>query len=122
MRVSQFLIVVPVLAVVGIGFAVIAVDTWRRLRGESGLGRAYQAQFELPVLFYAGCLFAHGFRLVDEYVLGAAVMFVIAHFAQSLLQVHGSNAQGGLWARTAGLVSLGVVWSVVAAHFLVAGF
>lgn len=128
MRVSQFLIVVPVLVQVMLTM-VLFVPHWRKRPG-GGLGASsggrftdlYRAQFELPVLFYAAALFAYAMRLVDQWTLFLAVLFMLAQIVDAVSALAlGNRVARSVAVCVAALAALGM-WIKIAAHFAVAGF
>ena len=124
MRVSQFLIILPVLAQVLLTLALF-VSYWReRLSGVEGgrFAEVYRAQFELPVLFYAAVLFAYAMRLVDAGILFLAVLFVLSQIVEAVSALAIENSS--LRSASAWVAALAVfgVWAKIAAHFAFAGF
>lgn len=124
MRVSQFLMIVPVLVQVMLTVALF-VPLWReRLTGTQGgrFAAVYRAQFELPVLFYVASLFAYAMRLVDAGVLFLALLFVLSQIVEAVSALaigKGSVCNGA--AFVAALAVIGM-WAKIAAHFAFAGF
>ena len=124
MRVSQCLIIVPVLVQVLLTLVLFAPNWRERLsgKGEGRFADVYRAQFELPVLFYAAALFAYAMRLVDAGILFLALLFVLSQIVEvvSALAIENSSARSAA-AWVAALAVLGM-WAKIAAHFAFAGF
>ena len=122
MRVSQLLIFVPVLALVVVSLTVLGADVLQRKSEHSGLLLARRLQFELPVFFLSGCLFAYAVRRVDEWVLAAALAFVVAHFVQTFMAVASDNGKRSDVAELAAFVAVAMLWLTVAIGLLASGF
>lgn len=124
MRVSQYLIVIPVLAQVAVTLTVWVTHWLAEAKGSNtpSLTAAKNQQFELPLLFYTACAFAYSFRLVDEWQLLLALGFVLA-LALGMLRGAYSAKPATLRASLA-LAALAVtaMWLKIAAHFATAGF
>ncbi len=143
MRLDQTLILLPVLAQVLLTVAVLILmgrargrDLARSRRsfqdvalatdadwGEAARKAAnnYKNQFELPVLFYAVCLFALVTRSVDPWMMLLALLFVASRVAHTWIHL-GTNVvlHRGI-AFLAGLVVLLFMWLMVAWRTLGAG-
>ncbi|MBU1212885.1 MAG: hypothetical protein KJ587_16670 [Alphaproteobacteria bacterium] len=124
MRVSQFLIIVPVLVQVALALLVAGLCWWRSSRS-SGSGRldaAYRAQFELPVLFYAGSLFAFAMRIVDERILFFATLFALAQVTGAVFGLLLRNENGQAVAGLVSVFAAAALWVMIAAHVVNSGF
>lgn len=144
MRVSQTLILIPVLMQVGLTLCLFPFLFLRRARSmkERGqrpndialandgdwsedarkLANNYKSQFELPVLFYVIALFAYALRLVDVWMLGLAVVFAVSRIVHTLIHVGPNVVLPRLGAFTIGyaaVIAMTVLlfWRVIAAGF-----
>jgi len=124
MRVSQFLIILPVALQVIVTFILFGFHWRTRLAGEGSnrFTEVYRAQFELPVLFYGAALFGYAMRIIDPWHLFFAVLFVLAQVTEAggvlVLNSGGVRTAAVL---VAAFAVLGM-WLMIAAHFSVAGF
>ncbi|MBU2581907.1 MAG: hypothetical protein KJ622_09335 [Alphaproteobacteria bacterium] len=124
MRVSQFLVIVPVLAQALLGIAVAGLHFYREWRSAAGdrLSALYRAQFELPVLFYAGSLFAYAMRIVDERVLFFAMLFVLAQLAGCLAGLLFESDNAAAAASLLSVLAAAGLWAMIGLHFFNSGF
>ncbi|KUO58379.1 MAG: hypothetical protein APF80_05660 [Alphaproteobacteria bacterium BRH_c36] len=124
MRVSQFLIIVQVMVQVALGLVVAGLFWWRRssASGDGRLDEAYRGQFELPVLFYAGSLFAFAMRIVDERILFFATLFALAQVTGAVFGLLLRNEKGQAVAGLVSVFAAAVLWVMIAAHFVNSGF
>jgi hypothetical protein len=78
-------------------------------------------QFELPVLFHAGCLalFVTGAAGTTAIVL--AWLFVLSRYAHAYIHVTSNRIRYRQPAFSAGLVALALMWLLLAANLLGAG-
>ncbi len=124
MRVTQYLIVVPILAQVAVTLTVWCTHWLAEIRGlkTAALENANKKQFELPLLFYSAVAFAYSFRLVDEWQLLMALGFVLSFAIATSLEVFsGNHAVAAVILAIAALAVTGM-WIRIAAHFATAGF
>ena len=133
---SIFLPVLLVVAVTFIGFVKMAVERASAVKqGQSPeFYKVYQGDpepektraavrhwdnlFELPTLFYAGCLTAYVIGAVTTTVLVCAWVFAIGRTVQSLVHItyNHPNHRGG--AFTLSFLGLMVMWGALAAAIL----
>lgn len=144
MRVSQNLIFVPVFALVLLTLFVL-LALWRartkwlmvtktpaqdlalssdKITSELAqkLANNYKNLFELPVLFYVACVFAYTARLVDGWMLGLAVLFVITRYAHTIVHVGKNWVLGRFYAALASCVVVGAMWVLLMWRVAAAGF
>ncbi len=144
MRVAQTLILLPVFAQVLLTFMVlIAMGIARRKSlAARGLGiedvalasdadwdaqarkcsNNYKNQFELPVLFYAVCAFAYATRMIDTWMLGLAVAFVVTRYAHTFVHLTSNRV---LWRGIHFIIGFGllaVMWVLLLARIASTGF
>jgi hypothetical protein len=74
------------------------------------LGRNFQNQFELPVLFYAAVAFALALKLVDPTLVWLAWGFVIARLAHAFIHTSSNQIRLRFNAYLVGVVMLGAMW------------
>mgnify|MGYP001296141682 CR=1 FL=1 len=74
------------------------------------LGRNFQNQFEMPVLFYAVVLFTLVLRLVDRPMVWLAWAFVISRIAHSFIHTSSNDVRKRFNAYLAGIVALAAMW------------
>lgn len=124
MRVSQLLIIVPVLAQVALSLAVCALYWWRQWSNSDSepLRTAYRAQFELPVLFYAGSLFAYAVRIVDVGILFFAMLFALAQTASVITGLKWANPKVQFTADALSVLAVAALWFMIARYFFFSGF
>ena len=109
MRMAQNLILIPVLVQVLLTFAVLLVMGAARYRSAREARKSaqdyalatnadwsehaqqcancFRNQFELPVLFYAVCLFALVTRNVDAWLLAGASLFALSRIAHAVVHM-----------------------------------
>ncbi len=134
-----FLPVLLVVAVTFIGFIKMAIERTKAVKGGQNpdfykvyLGdpepektraavRHWDNLFELPTVFYAGCLTAYVLSAVSPTVLVCAWIFAVGRAVQSLVHVtyNNPNHRGG--AFTLSFLGLMVMWGALAAHIIAAG-
>lgn len=143
MRVSQFLIVVPMLAqialILGVGAGALLGRVFSRegdcrLNGGDGgsspIGRwklAFNERLGLPLLFLLSGLLAYSLRLIDERVLFVASVFVFADGAAAVLRILARGPSCRAERRVAaaqfvGLLAIAALSAIIAAHFVRSGF
>lgn len=124
MRVSQYLIIIPVLAQVIVTLAVCAAHHVNSFQGRSNdhLKKTYSEQFELPVLFYAASAFAYAFRIIDEWQLAFALLFVVAHMVHTILGSAGMSTTTRHTASLLAVLAVASMWFKIAMHFAQSGF
>lgn len=87
----------------------IATDRGGWPEHERKLSNAFDNQFQLPLLFYVGCLVAIGFgATLLEVVL--ALAFVVSRYIHAVIHVTSNHVIRRFYAYTAGLVLLCVLW------------
>ncbi len=124
MRVSQFLMIVPVLLQAVLTLAVSAFYWHRQMTGAVGdrLASTYRAQFDLPVLFYAGSLFAYAMRIVDVRILIFATLFALAQSIGVASGLRLDSGKGQAVANLASVLAVAGLWAMIALHFFHSGF
>lgn len=124
MRVSQYLMIVPVLLQAALALAVAGLYWWRSWKASAGveLTESYRAQFELPVLFYAGGFFAYAMRIVDERVLFFATLFALAQVTGVVFGLFFRNENGQIATALVSVFAAAAMWVMIAAHFFNSGF
>ncbi|MDX2288071.1 MAG: MAPEG family protein [Hyphomicrobiaceae bacterium] len=144
MRTSQLLILVPMLMQVALTLTVlvmlgIARDRDLKQRGlrpddialaapeawgedARKLAASYKNQFELPLLFFAACLFAHTARLVDFWLLLLAMIFAVSRMAHAAIHVGPNRVMPRFYAFLVGLVAVALMWALLAARVAGSGF
>lgn len=82
--------------------------------------RHWDNLFELPTVFYAGCLTAYVLGAVSTTVLVCAWIFAVGRTVQSLVHLtyNSPNHRGG--AFTLSFLGLMVMWGALAAHIIAA--
>lgn len=82
--------------------------------------RHWDNLFELPTVFYAGCLTAYVLGAVSTTVLACAWIFALGRTVQSLVHLtyNSPNHRGG--AFTLSFLGLMVMWGALAAHIIAA--
>jgi hypothetical protein len=73
----------------------------------------YKNQFELPVLFYAACLFALELKIVDAWVLGLASAFALTRVVHAVVHIGPNIVLYRGSAFLAGYVVLALLWIVI---------
>ena len=73
-------------------------------------GRHVTNQFEVPVLFYAGCLAAMQLHKVDALMVNLAWLFVGSRVVHSVIHLSVNIVPLRLPAFLTGTVTLGVIW------------
>lgn len=123
MRVSQFVMIVPMLLQAVLGLAVAASYFHREWSGGAGkrLAGAYRAQFELPVLFYAGSLVAYAMRIVDERIIFFAMLFALAQVAGTAASLSGRDTPTAA-ASLVSVFSAAGLWTMIGLYFFKSGF
>lgn len=81
----------------------------------------YKNQFELPVLFYAGCIVALQTHSVDYAVLGLAWAFVATRVAHAVVHLGSNRVVYRGSAFLLGFVALLAMWIIIAVRVLSAG-
>jgi hypothetical protein len=83
--------------------------------------RHWDNLFELPTVFYAGCLTAYVIGAVSTTVLVCAWIFAVGRTVQSLVHItyNNPNHRGG--AFTLSFIGLMVMWGALAAYIVAAG-
>ncbi len=139
MRVSQFLIVIPVLAEILLILAVATAALIARAfaapttevkaapgHGSRDWDTAYRERLGLPLVFLATALLVYGLRLVDERVLFLASLFFVADLAAAGLRLFAFDARGAdrrvAVAQIVGLSAIAALAVIVGLHFVHAGF
>ncbi|MCW1402609.1 MAPEG family protein [Novosphingobium sp. MW5] len=82
--------------------------------------RHWDNLFELPTVFYAGCLTAYVLGAVSTTVLVCAWIFAVGRTVQSFIHItyNSPNHRGG--AFTLSFLGLMVMWGALAAHIIAA--
>lgn len=124
MRVSQFLIVVPLLMQAVLSLMVVAIYWRRRLLGapHERLAACYRSQFELPVLFYAGALSAFAMRIVDEWVLFFGMLFVLSEAVVIVAMLALESRKVQVSASLVAVTAAAMLWATIALQFIHSGF
>lgn len=143
-RMSQNLIVLPVLAQVLLTLVVLVLMGPARARSMRAnrqrledmslaadkdwdeqarkVSNNFKNQFELPVLFYVVCLFALATRMVDMAFFALAWVFVLSRIAHSAIHI-GPNVVA--WRGTAylvGFAALILMWAILAWRIAASGW
>jgi hypothetical protein len=133
---SIFLPVLLVVAVTFVGFIKMAIERAKAVKGGHNpdfykvyLGdpepdktraavRHWDNLFELPTVFYAGCLTAYVLGAVTATVLVCAWIFALGRAVQSAVHLtyNSPNHRGG--AFTLSFLGLMVMWGALAAHVI----
>jgi hypothetical protein len=80
--------------------------------------RAYMNLLELPVLFYAVCLFMLATGKFDSIQVSLAWVFVMARYAHAFIHIGFNYVPLRFAAFLAGAITLGVIWARFAAQNL----
>jgi hypothetical protein len=123
-RVSQFLIFVPVLMQVSVSLLVTARYWQHWLSGgfDEVIADCYRAQFEMPVLFYGAALSAFALRIVDERFLFFAALFAFAEGVGAVALLAFSNKSLRASSSLAAALAAAALWGIIALHFVFSGF
>lgn len=80
------------------------------------ISNSVTSQFELPVLFYAGTLFAFILGGVDLIVAGLAWIFVATRFIHAMIHTTHNIVMQRFGAFLAGFIALIIMWAYLAVH------
>lgn len=144
MRISQNVILIPVLVQVALTLVVMVLMGAARSRSmrerhkrmqdialasnDDWTDEAVQCannfknQFELPVLFYVCCLFALVTRMVDAWLFALACLFVLTRIAHTLIHVTSNVVSRRFAAYLAGAALLLAMWLMLGWRVAVAGW
>jgi hypothetical protein len=99
----------------------IAVDRGGWPEGEHRVANAVDNQFQLPVLFYAGCLLALWFgATLLELLLAWA--FVVTRYVHAYIHVTHNHVLRRFWAFFIGLLILCGLWLDLAVRLVFSGY
>lgn len=87
----------------------IATDRGGWPEHERKVSNAFDNQFQLPLLFYVGCLVAIGFGATLLEV-ALALAFVVSRYVHAAIHVTSNHVIKRFYAYTAGLVLLCLLW------------
>lgn len=124
MRVSQLLLIVPVLIQAVLSIAVCLLywlEQWKR-QPFDGLAGVYRAQFELPLLFYAASLFAYALRIVDVRLLFFATLFAVSQATATVVALRSQEAATSTAAQFASVLAVGGLWAMIGWQLFNSGF
>lgn len=131
-----FLPVLLIVAVTFVGFIKMAIERGKAVKGGQNpdfykvyLGdpepdatraavRHWDNLFELPTVFYAGCLTAYVLGTVTATVLVCAWIFAAGRTIQSVVHLSYNNSSHRGGAFTLSFVALMVMWGALAANIL----
>jgi len=85
---------------------------------EKKVSNAFDNQFQLPVLFYVGCIVAL-FLGPTWFDLVLAWAFVVTRYAHAFIHVTDNHVIRRFWAYTAGLAILTLFWLVLIVQLIV---
>ena len=85
---------------------------------EKKVSNAFDNQFQLPVLFYVGCVVAV-FVGPTWFDLVLAWAFVVTRYVHAVIHVTGNHVIRRFWAYTAGLAILTLFWLVLIVQLIV---
>lgn len=70
-------------------------------------------QFELPVLFYAGCLTVHALGATTAATLALAWVFVVSRYVHAAVHVTTNRIRHRQPAFVVGYVALAAIWAII---------
>ncbi len=82
------------------------------------LSNSVTSQFELPVLFYAGALFAFALGAVNWFVVVLAWVFVLTRIAHAIIHTGKNVVMQRFQVFFAGYIAVIFLWVALAAHVL----
>ncbi|MEZ5844904.1 MAG: MAPEG family protein [Hyphomicrobiaceae bacterium] len=144
MRISQNLILVPVLVQVALTFAVMFMMGFARSRSmrsrrqqmqdmalataddwteeAAKCANSFKNQFELPVLFHVCCLFALVTRNVDAVLFSLAALFALSRIAHAAIHIGPNIVAWRFSAYLVGALLLMVMWALLGWRVAVQGW
>jgi hypothetical protein len=111
----------------GIHAACINVEFYRLFEGNQEPDKLrYQTRhvpnlFELPVLFYAGCIVAFVTGTVDTLLVGTAWLFVLTRYVHSYFHITSNVVFYRAWSFVAGFVVIVFMWLVLSIRLISLG-
>lgn len=85
---------------------------------EQKVANAFDNQFQLPVLFFAGAVIALNFGPIwIESIL--ALLFVASRFVHAIIHVTTNNVVRRFWAYSIGFALLAAFWLILAGRFTI---
>lgn len=80
------------------------------------ISNSVSSQFELPVLFYAGALFAFQFGAIDWVSAGLAWVFVATRIIHAIIHTGKNIVMQRFGAFVSGFIALVIFWAYLAVH------
>ncbi len=144
MRVSQALILIPVFVQVLLTLFVLVLLFVERVRSmkerrqrpddvalaaptdwseqAQKLRNNYGNLLELPMLFYVVALFALSLRLVDVWMLGLAVAFVLSRIVHTFIHIGQNSVLPRFYAVLVSMILVGAMWVLLMWRVAASGF